>query len=221
LIHVSLQAKQGDFHLNAHFEVPSFGVTALFGRSGSGKTTILRCMAGLNQAVEGKLIVNDDTWLDSARGIDTPPHHRSVGYVFQEASLFPHLSVRGNLNYGWSRVKKAGDNHSQFDHLVDLLGVQNLLDRFPSQLSGGERQRVAIARSLLTSPKILLLDEPLSALDQDSKDEIFPYLERLQREARIPSLYVSHSVEEVARLADRVVLMNHGQVEKVVIKRSN
>jgi molybdate transport system ATP-binding protein len=175
-------------------------------------------MAGLNEAVRGHFIVNDEPWLDSARGICTPPHERPMGYVFQEASLFPHLSVHGNLNYGLSRAKKAGATQELFDRLVSLLAIEALLDRMPAHLSGGERQRVAIARSLLTKPKVLLLDEPMSALDRASKAEILPYLERLKSETQIPIIYVSHSVEEVGRLADRVVLLDKGQVEGVISK---
>lgn len=218
MIRACFQSRLGEFCLNARFEVPSSGITALYGRSGSGKTTVLRNIAGLNKKVSGQLIVGGDTWLDSERGIFRQAHERSVGYVFQEASLFPHLSVRGNLNYGMSRVKRSDAKPNLFEHLVQLLGVEKLLDRLPTNLSGGERQRVAIARSLLVSPKILLLDEPVSALDQIGKAEIFPYLERLKSEAQIPILYVSHAVDEVGRLADRVVLLESGQVDSVISK---
>ncbi|MFL5814502.1 MAG: molybdenum ABC transporter ATP-binding protein [Bdellovibrionia bacterium] len=218
MIQASFQTNLGDFRLNARFEVPGSGVTALFGRSGSGKTSILRCMAGLSKSVSGHLMINDETWLDSTRGIFVQPHSRPIGYVFQEANLFPHLSVRRNLQYGWSRVKKSGEKHGHFDFLVSLLGIESLLDRMPAHLSGGERQRVAIARSLLTNPKVLLLDEPMSALDSDSKSEIFPYLERLKLETQIPMIYVSHSVEEVGRLADSVALLDKGQVDGVISK---
>ncbi len=209
MIRASFRVRLGDFNLDTSFEAPGAGLTALFGRSGSGKTTLLRCAAGLVKGATGFFSVNDQVWLDSSRGLTVPPHRRSVGYVFQESSLFPHLSVRDNLNYGFSRVP-AAQRSVDFGHVVDVLGVGPFLERWPGQLSGGERQRVAIARSLLTSPKLLLLDEPLSGLDAASKADIFPYLERLKSESKIPMIYVSHSVAEVMRLADHVVLMENG-----------
>lgn len=199
------------FSLDVRFRVPGRGVTALFGHSGSGKTTVLRCVAGLEHAPGGFLSVNGHVWQDDAKGIFVPTCRRPLGYVFQEPSLFPHLSVRKNLEYGQQRVP-AASRKVAFDHAIGLLGIGNLLDRRPAGLSGGERQRVAIARALLTSPALLLLDEPLAALDLRRKQEILPYLERLHDELDIPLLYVSHSPDEVARLADHLVLMANGSV---------
>ena len=197
------------FALNAAFSAPATGVTALFGPSGSGKTTLLRCVAGLERAT-GTLHVNGEIWQDANTFVAT--HKRPLGYVFQEASLFPHLSVRANLEYGYKRIA-ASERKVQLEQVVEWLGLSQLIDRRdPSLLSGGERQRVAIARALLTSPRILLMDEPLSALDTNSKQDILPYLERLHRELEIPVLYVSHALDEVARLADHLVLLEQGRV---------
>lgn len=201
----------GGFHLEASFEAPPSGVTALFGVSGSGKTTVLRCIAGLERAREGVLRVNGACWQDESQGLFLPAHRRPIGYVFQEPSLFPHLSVRRNLEYGLKRVD-VRERRVDFDQAVELLGVTRLLERSPARLSGGERQRVAMARALLTSPRLLLMDEPLAALDTQSKAEILPYLERLHDELSVPVLYVSHSPDEVARLADYMVLMAEGRV---------
>lgn len=199
------------FSLDVALDLPGRGVTALFGHSGSGKTTCLRCVAGLERASRGLLQVNGETWQDSDRGLFVPPHRRAIGYVFQEASLFPHLSVRRNLEYGMKRVDKA-HRRVDWEHTLALLGIGHLLERMPGHLSGGERQRVGMARALLTSPRLLLMDEPLAALDLKRKQEILPYLERLHDELEIPVLYVSHSPDEVARLADHVVLMEQGRV---------
>lgn len=201
--------ERAGFSLDASFSIPGRGVTALFGPSGSGKTTLLRCMAGLEK-VQGSLQVNGAVWQDES--IFVPTHKRPLGYVFQEASLFSHLSVRANLEYGYQRIK-AAHRLVQLDQVVDLLGIGHLIDRRnPAGLSGGERQRVAIGRALLTSPRILLMDEPLSALDALSRQEILPYLERLHGELEIPVIYVSHAMEEVARLADHLLLMQQGRV---------
>lgn len=197
------------FALDASFDAPATGVTALFGPSGSGKTTLLRCIAGLERAA-GTLHVNGATWQDDTTFM--PVHKRPLGYVFQEASLFPHLPVRANLEYGYKRIA-VSERKVQVEQVVEWLGLSRLIERGdPSQLSGGERQRVAIGRALLTSPRILLMDEPLSALDISSKQEILPYLERLHRELDIPVLYVSHALDEVARLADHLVLLEQGRV---------
>ena len=197
------------FTLDAAFDAPATGVTALFGPSGSGKTTLLRCIAGLER-VQGSLYVNGETWQDDKTFV--PVHKRPLGYVFQEASLFPHLSVRANLEYGYKRIAPA-ERKVQLEQVVEWMGLSHLIERGdPTQLSGGERQRVAIGRALLTSPRILLMDEPLSALDTNSKQEILPYLERLHRELNIPVLYVSHAMDEVARLADHLVLLEKGRV---------
>ena len=196
------------FTLDVDLDLPGHGVTALFGHSGSGKTTLLRCVAGLERASAGRIEVNGELWQDSAAGIFVPTFQRTLGYVFQEASLFPHLSVRRNLEYG---MRRAEVNKVSWEQAVELLGIAHLLDRMPGRLSGGERQRVGVVRALLTSPRLLLLDEPLAALDLKRKSEILPYFERLHDELDIPVLYVSHSPDEVARLADHVVLLDQGR----------
>lgn len=199
------------FSLDVDLTLPGRGVTALFGHSGSGKTTCLRCIAGLERAGTAYLEVNGECWQDSAAKRFVPVHKRPLGYVFQEASLFPHLNVRRNLEYGMRRVP-AAQRRVDWDHVVTLLGIGHLLERLPGRLSGGERQRVGIARALLTSPRLLLMDEPLAALDLKRKQEILPYLERLRDELDIPLLYVSHAPDEVARLADHLVLLDGGRV---------
>ncbi len=209
-IHARFQVIWPGFTLDVDLDLPGRGVTALFGHSGSGKTTLLRCLAGLERQGSGFLHFKGEVWQDSARGVFLPTHQRPIGYVFQEASLFPHLSVRKNLNYGRKRVNSG--HKVSLDHAVELLGIGHLLDRMPDRLSGGERQRVAIARALATSPRLLLMDEPLAALDLKRKSEILPYLERLHDELEIPVCYVSHSPDEVARLADHVVLLAEGRV---------
>jgi molybdate transport system ATP-binding protein len=197
-----------EFSLNVDLTLPDQGVTALFGHSGSGKTTLLRCIAGLERASAGYLSVAGEVWQDG--DFFLPTHKRPLGYVFQEASLFSHLSIRRNLEYGMRRVP-AGARRVSLDNAIELLGIGHLLERRPDRLSGGERQRVAIARALALSPKILLMDEPLAALDLARKQEILPYLERLHDELEIPILYVSHSPDEVARLADHIVAMENGR----------
>lgn len=208
-IEVRLKSRLGDFDLDVAFAVPAQGVTALFGRSGSGKTSVLRAIAGLVRTPEGRVSINDEVWQDGKTFV--PTHRRPLGYVFQEASLFPHLSVRRNLEYGLRRVPEA-KRLIPFHDVVELLGIAALLKRATHSLSGGERQRVAIARALLTSPRLLLMDEPLSALDHGAKQAILPYLESLHDEFGIPSLYVSHDPNEVARLADRMVVLERGRV---------
>jgi len=208
-IRASFQMRLEDFALDAIFSAPATGVTALFGPSGSGKTTLLRCIAGLERAA-GTLHVNGEMWQDDMQFV--PTHQRPLGYVFQEASLFPHLSVRANLEYGYQRIAQS-ERRVQLEQVVEWLGLDRLIERGdPAKLSGGERQRVAIGRALLSSPRILLMDEPLAALDTASKQEILPYLERLHRELNIPVLYVSHALDEVARLADHLVLLEKGSV---------
>ncbi|MBT9539459.1 molybdenum ABC transporter ATP-binding protein [Thiobacillus sp.] len=196
------------FSLDVDLQLPGRGVTALFGHSGSGKTTLLRAIAGLEKVPGGFLEVNGTVWQDATTFL--PVHKRPLGYVFQEASLFPHLSIRRNLEYGMRRVS-AGSRQVSLDQAVALLGIDPLLDRMPDKLSGGEKQRVAIARALATSPRILLMDEPLAALDLKRKNEILPFLERLHDELDIPVLYVSHAPDEVARLADHLVVMEQGR----------
>ncbi|MBI5436982.1 MAG: molybdenum ABC transporter ATP-binding protein [Nitrosomonadales bacterium] len=197
------------FALDVDLQIPARGITALFGPSGSGKTTLLRCIAGLERTTNGLLRIHDEVWQDGAKFL--PVHRRSLGYVFQEASLFPHLSVRRNLEYGMRRIPPA-QRKVQPEQVVDLMGLGKLIERDPAHLSGGERQRVAIGRALLTSPRLLLMDEPLSALDVASRQEILPYLERLHGELEIPVIHVSHALDEVARLADNVVMLERGRV---------
>jgi molybdate transport system ATP-binding protein len=189
--------------------IPTTGVTAIFGHSGSGKTSLLRCIAGLEKAEKGQLMVNDTCWQDADTFL--PTHKRPIGYVFQEASLFPHLSGQKNLNYA---IKRADQKVSPefYQRVIEVMGIESILKRYPSQLSGGERQRIAIARALLIQPRLLLMDEPLAALDHQRKQEILPYLERLNKSFDIPILYVSHSMDEVARLADHILVLDKGKV---------
>ncbi|MCR4378700.1 MAG: molybdenum ABC transporter ATP-binding protein [Rhodospirillales bacterium] len=208
---------KGSFTLDARFSFPARGVTALFGPSGCGKTTLLRCIAGLNRLDFGRFEIGGEPWQNER--IFLAPHKRALGYVFQDANLFAHLSVRDNLLFGATRAARQNTQADKtqagpvdFDDLVALLGLGHLLERAPANLSGGERQRVAIGRALLTRPKILLMDEPLSALDHASKNEIMPYLEGLHDTLSIPILYVTHAPEEVARLADHLVVLEQGRV---------
>ncbi len=210
-IAANLAVKYGAFALSADLHLPGRGVIALFGPSGSGKTTLLRCIAGLERAATGHLVVNGECWQDDSRRLFLAAHRRPIGYVFQEANLFPHLTVRGNLEYGMRRVPVA-ERRVAWDQALELLGIAHLLERLPNALSGGERQRVGIARALLTSPRLLLLDEPLASLDVARKHEILPYLERLHDELAMPMLYVSHASDEVARLADHLVVLEQGRV---------
>lgn len=202
----------GRFDLDVAFDAPA-GVTALYGRSGAGKTTVIQAVAGLLKPEAGRVAVDAWELFDLAEGRWTPPHRRRIGYVFQEDRLFPHLSVRQNLLFGKRFAPKAERmSEAAFDRVVDMLGIGGLLDRRPARLSGGEKQRVAVGRALLSSPRLLLMDEPLAALDEARKAEILPYLERLRDETEIPILYVSHSVAEVARLATTVVALEAGRV---------
>lgn len=196
-------------YLDIDTVIPAHGVTAIFGHSGSGKTSLLRCIAGLENAHNGRLIVNEDCWQDEHYFL--PTHKRSIGYVFQEASLFPHLSAQKNLNYAVKRADKKVSPEF-YQRVIEVMAIENILTRYPSELSGGERQRIAIARALLIQPSLLLMDEPLAALDHQRKQEILPYLERLHQNFDIPILYVSHSMDEVARLADHIVVLDQGQV---------
>lgn len=201
------QGRLGAFRLDADFRLPAKGLVGLSGPSGAGKSTLLRCIAGLTR-LDGRLTVGGETWQDGRSF--RPAHRRPVGVVFQDASLLPHLSVRGNLDFAWRRV--SGPRHIAWDEAVDLLGLGALLARDPQTLSGGEKQRAALARALLSQPRLLLMDEPLSSLDAESKADILPYLERLHRSLDIPVLYVSHDASELARLADSVLEMREGRI---------
>ena len=206
-----LALQRPDFGLSVDLELPGRGVSALFGPSGSGKTTLLRCVAGLESQARGLVRIGSETWQDDAAGLRLPTWRRDLGYVFQEASLFEHLDVRRNLEFGLRRSGRAGGREA-LAAAIELLGIGHLLQRAPDQLSGGERQRVAIARALATQPKLLLLDEPLSALDLARRREILPWLEKLRDELSIPMLHVTHSVDEVTRLADQLVVLEAGRV---------
>ena len=202
------------FTLDAGFAAAD-GVTALFGRSGSGKTTLVNAVAGLLRPQAGRIALEDTVLFDSARGIDRPPHRRCIGYVFQDARLFPHMTVQQNLTYGRRFAGRGAVSQSRgvaLARIVELLGLGDRLHRLPAALSGGEKQRVALGRAILSDPRLLLMDEPLAALDEPRKAEILTYLERLRDETRVPILYVSHSVAEIARLATTVVLMDRGRV---------
>jgi len=208
---IRLKLQRAAFALDVDLELPGQGITVLFGVSGSGKTSLLRCVAGLERTPDARVAIAGETWQDDATGIYLPTWQRPLGYVFQEASLFEHLTVRGNLQFGLQRAKDA--DSSALNAAIDLLGIAALLERKTSQLSGGERQRVAIARALATQPRLLLLDEPLAALDHARRQDILPWLERLRDELKIPMLYVTHSSDEVARLADTLVVLDAGQVK--------
>lgn len=206
---VSITGRNGRFPVEADFAA-DWGVTALFGHSGAGKTTLLKMIAGTLRPESGHIAVGDFTLFDAEKGINLPPEKRRIGYVFQEARLFPHMSVKRNLTYArWAGHRQATRS---FDEVVALLGIDHLLDRRPSTLSGGERQRVAIGRALLSDPALLLLDEPLSSLDHARRQEILPFIERLRDESHVPIVYVSHEIDEVARLADEIVLLSAGRV---------
>jgi len=209
-IAVRFNIQRGGFTLNIDTVIPETGVTAIFGPSGSGKTTLLRAIAGLEHADNGYLKVGDALW--QGNGVFLPTHQRKIGYVFQEPSLFSHLSVEGNLNYGLERAKDES-SAVVVQQTIDLLGIEHLLKRMPWQLSGGEQQRVAIARALAANPSMLLLDEPLAALGDDQKADILPYLESVYQQLDIPVLYVSHSRNEVARLADHMLLLDNGEIK--------
>ena len=204
-IDARFKTRLGGFDLDATFTAPASGVTGIFGPSGGGKTTILRCIAGLTRATSGRFALDDDIWQDDTHFLK--PHERPVGYVFQDARLFSHLNVAGNLDFAETRAG-SGARDIRRDEIVELLGLGRLLDQSTLTLSGGERQRAAIARALLTQPRILLMDEPLSALDQNAKREILPYLENLIHAVRLPVLYVSHDIAEIERLASHLILLS-------------
>jgi molybdate transport system ATP-binding protein len=208
VIEVTLRLQRTDFVLDVELALPGQGVSALFGPSGCGKTTVLRALAGLERAA-GRVALDGEVWQDDAQNVFVPTHRRAIGYVIQEAALFPHLDVRGNLDYA---RRRAGDARVALEPVVELLGIGALMGRRPDTLSGGERQRVAIARALAAGPRLLLMDEPLAALDAARKAEVLPYLERLHRELALPIVYVSHAIDEVAQLAHQLVLLEGGRV---------
>lgn len=208
MLHIDVKKQLGTLPLEAHLDIPSQGVTALFGLSGSGKSSLINLVSGLVNPDEGVISLNDRELFNSAENSCVPINQRNIGYVFQDARLFPHYTVNGNLRYGMKNTSK-----DEFNYIVELLGIGHLLKRYPITLSGGEKQRVAIGRALLTDPEILLMDEPLSALDLPRKRELMNYLERLSKEINIPILYVTHSLDELLRLAERVVLLTNGKVE--------
>ncbi len=210
MIEVAVEKRLGDFRLDAHFTAPATGIVSLYGRSGAGKTSVINAIAGLLKPDRGLIRIAGETVFSSAERIDLPPQARRLGYIFQEGRLFPHFSVKGNLGYGMKP-----DGNIKFDAVVALLGLEHLLDRRPAGLSGGEKQRVAIGRALLAQPRLLLMDEPLASLDDARKAEIMPFIERLHDELRIPTLYVSHDMDENMRLADTLVLMDQGKVAAV------
>ena len=207
---VDVEKTLGEFALHAAFEAAG-GATALFGPSGAGKTSLINMVAGLLRPDRGRIVLDGETLFDAAKRIDVPAWRRRIGCVFQEGRLFPHLSVRHNLDYGrWMGGHDA--DPAAFAHVVELLDIGALLDRRPGKLSGGERQRVAVGRALLMRPRLLLLDEPLASLDEARKADILPYLERLRDEAEVPMIYVSHDAAEVKRIASRVVRLDGGKV---------
>lgn len=209
-VRAALHGRFGHFELRVELDVPALGIVAFFGPSGAGKTTLLRALAGLER-VSGFVRVGTETWQHDERGVFVATHRRRIGYVFQDPSLFAHLTVRGNLEYGRKR-SPSGASADEFASIVELLGIERLLEVEPSHLSGGEQQRVAIARALLAGPRLLLMDEPMASLDPARRAEILPYLERLRDRASTPILYVSHALDEVARLATHMVLMDDGHV---------
>ncbi|MBI5580998.1 MAG: molybdenum ABC transporter ATP-binding protein [Deltaproteobacteria bacterium] len=210
MLDIQVVRQQGSFRVDAAFRTQNAGITALFGPSGAGKTSVINMVAGLSRPDKGRIVVEDRVLFDSDRGIEQPPEKRSIGYIFQDGRLFPHLTVRGNLTYGM-KLTPHRRRYIGLDQAVDLLDIERLLDRRPAKLSGGEKQRVAIGRALLTSPRLLLMDEPLSSLDEARKEEVLPFIAKLPRAFLIPILYVTHSVNEIQRLADTLVLMKAGK----------
>ena len=208
MLSLNVMQQQGDHVLEVDLQIPAKGITAIFGVSGAGKTSLINAISGLTQPQRGRIQLHDRLLFDAEQKIALPPEKRRIGYVFQDARLFPHYRVRGNLQYGMAPKMKA-----QFDSLVSLLGLEALLPRFPLSLSGGEKQRVAIGRALLTAPDMLLLDEPLASLDLPRKRELMPYLQKLAKQGEIPMLYVSHSLEEILQLADNVLVLDAGKVK--------
>lgn len=218
MIHLQINIARSAFQLNLDIQLPVQGITAIFGPSGSGKTTLLRAVAGLEKNPQGLIQIGTNIWQDTKQGIYLPTWQRPLGYVFQESSLLPHLSVTENLNFGLKRVLKSANSaptaaNKALQASIELLGIGGLLQRMPDELSGGERQRVAIARAIAIQPQLLLMDEPLASLDAARRQEIFPWLARLRDELKMPMLYVTHSAEEVTRLADHLLVLDRGQVK--------
>ena len=218
MIHLQINIVRSAFALKLMLQLPAPGITAVFGPSGSGKTTLLRAVAGLEKNPQGLIQIGENIWQDTKQGIYIPTWQRPLGYVFQESSLLPHLSVAENLNFGLKRAwKSASSAQTEANKAllasVELLGIGSLLQRMPAELSGGERQRVAIARAIAMQPQLLLMDEPLASLDAARRQEIFPWLARLRDELKTPMLYVTHSAEEVTRLADHLLVLDRGQVK--------
>ncbi len=217
-IHLQLNIHRSAFQLSLDLQLPGQGISAILGPSGSGKTTLLRAVAGLEKNQQGRIQIGASIWQDTSRGVCLPTWQRPLGYVFQESSLLAHLCVAENLNYGLKRALKS-DGVAQTDAAkalqasIELLGIGGFLQRMPSELSGGERQRVAIARAIAMQPQLLLMDEPLASLDAARRQEIFPWLSKLRDELKMPMLYVTHSADEVARLADHLVVLDKGQVK--------
>ena len=211
MLELTVRKQMTEFTIDVKIDCETSGIIAFFGRSGSGKTSLVSMLAGLLRPDAGRIAVNGSLLFDSEQGIEVAPERRRLGYVFQEGRLFPHLSVRGNLAYGLKRAP-AGERRIDFDQIVALLGIEALLGRRPHDLSGGEKQRVALGRALLANPRLLLMDEPLAALDQPRKEEILSFIERLRDELAIPIVYVSHAMGEIVRLADTLVLVSEGRV---------
>lgn len=211
LLRLKVQVSLDEFDLTLDTSIELNGVTAVFGPSGSGKSSLLRTIAGFEQPIQGQVVCGEEVWVDTTNGLNMPAHERPVGYMFQDARLFAHLDVAGNLAFAEKRAGSDGGRMER-DHVIEALSLGNLLSRGVSALSGGERQRVALARTLLTAPRLLLLDEPLAALDQGRKEDILPYLERLPGEFGIPTIYVSHDIDEVAHLADRIMVLDRGRL---------
>lgn len=207
MLKINLRKQLDDFLLTANLNIPTQGITGIFGLSGSGKSSLINLVAGLIKPDQGSIHLNGRILVDTEKSIYLPPNSRNLGYVFQDARLFPHYSVKGNLLYGAKKI-----NVTQFEQIVALLGLEHLLRRYPISLSGGEKQRVAIGRALLMEPEMLLMDEPLSALDLPRKRELLDYLDKLSQDIQIPILYVTHSLEELERLAERVILMEQGSI---------
>jgi len=214
MIEIDVSRRLGEFQIEVDIAVEATGITALFGQSGAGKTALVDMLAGLSRPDRGRIAIDDQVLFDAARRIDVPPERRRIGYVFQEDRLFPHMSVRANLEYGLRRAP-APARRIGFDQVVDVLDVRALLERRPRRLSGGEKQRISIGRALLANPRLLLMDEPLASLDGKRKNEILPFIERLSAEFAVPIIYVSHSAEEIVRLADTLVLLSDGRVAAV------